>query len=86
MSNEKADRVAELAEKFGHIGRAMDEANRELIPEANRCGSCNGTGNMLFSMYFRCLACGGDGLSRGKEAEAAADLKFNEQFSKRRFT
>lgn len=33
------------------------------------CGRCNGTGNELYSMYRKCRACGGDGVSRGNEGE-----------------
>ena len=51
-----------------------DNERRDLIPAVQRCARCGGTGNEMLFMYRQCQACGGDGLSRGNEAEVKERL------------
>ena len=50
-----------------------DEEWADAIDEDLRCTYCGGTGNELYSMYRQCRACGGDGVSRGNEADFGED-------------
>lgn len=61
----------------------MDERQAAAIPEIERCRCCSGTGNMLLSWFFRCLACNGDGrTTRGPEVEREAEAEFSRQFTR----
>ena len=44
-----------------------DDARAELIPEAQRCTHCGGTGNEFLFMYRQCPVCEGTGISRNNE-------------------
>lgn len=66
-----------------HWGMKMDAEQAATIPEAERCGCCGGTGNMLISMFFRCLACNGDGKTRGPVAEAVANNLYDNRFPRK---
>lgn len=46
-----------------------DNRSAALIPEADRCKRCEGTGNELMFMYRRCAACWGSGKSQGNEGD-----------------
>lgn len=54
--------------EYVHIHKTeMDSLLSLRIPKGKRCKRCAGTGNELYSMYRKCQACGGNGVSKGKE-------------------
>lgn len=51
-----------------HMRKDFFRRNDNVRAGKKLCKRCNGTGNELYSMYSRCQACDGDGVSRGNES------------------
>lgn len=64
-----------------HLGIHNDQLRADEIAPYDRCGCCEGTGNMLLFMYFKCIACNGDGKRRSKAIEEDADAEFSRRMA-----
>lgn len=64
-----AEEWRQRAEQFKGSWIANDclHAAKVIDDGFNPCKRCDGTGNELLSMYRKCQACNGDGISKGNE-------------------
>lgn len=53
-----------------HMRMDYERRNNNVKAGRKLCKRCDGTGNEFYSMYSKCLKCGGDGIAKEKNGKA----------------